>query len=216
MTELTFHFRLPHPCTTTRVLLPSPSPIPGTRELPIEVVESEDRTGKLERRSKLTRKQSTQITEAMERPCTGAYLEMPDGVLPYSAYPFMLHEVYVLPWNIHLVDHRISIQSTHCAGVQETSSESCWACSQLLTHRIVESILYRIKNGIHTNTNLVYQPIGGLIEIVRKKSAMLDGLHFKQLSTSRTLATWARTVGQYKQLVMAMSEGSVNCLDALL
>jgi hypothetical protein len=39
---------------------------------------------------------------------------------------------------------------------------------------------------------------------------------FKQLATSRTLATRARTVGQYEQLVMAMSKGSVNHLDALL
>ncbi|KAH9025375.1 hypothetical protein EDB85DRAFT_2075051 [Lactarius pseudohatsudake] len=80
----------------------------------------------------------------------------------------------------------------------------------------MEGILARIKNGIHENTNYAYQPIGGLIEVLRKKTALLDGLHFKQLSTSRTLATRARTVGQYEQLVMAMSEGSVNHLDALL
>ncbi|KAH9016455.1 hypothetical protein EDB84DRAFT_1590111 [Lactarius hengduanensis] len=80
----------------------------------------------------------------------------------------------------------------------------------------MEGILTRIKNGIHENTNYAYQPIGGLIEVLRKKNALLDGLRFKQLSTSRTLATWARTVGQYEQLVMAMSEGSVNRLDALL
>ncbi len=141
---------------------------------------------------------------------------MPDGVLPYSTYPFMLHEAFVLPWHIHIVDHRMSIQSIHCVGVRETSSDSCRACSQLLTHRIVEGILNRIENGIHTNANYAYQPIRGLIEILRKKCAMLDGLCFKQLSTSRTLATRARTVGQYEQLVMAMSEGTVNRLDALL
>jgi hypothetical protein len=99
--ELTFHFRLPHPCTSTRVPLPiplpSPSPIPGACELPIKVEESDKRTGMLDRRSKLSRKPSAQVTEPMARPCTGVYLEMPDGVLPYSAYPFMLHEVFVLP-----------------------------------------------------------------------------------------------------------------------
>ncbi|KAH9023760.1 hypothetical protein EDB85DRAFT_2075266 [Lactarius pseudohatsudake] len=62
--------------------------------------------------------------------------------------------------------------------------------------------------------------VGGLLEgkvtALIKKTALLDGLRFKQLSTSRTLATRARTVGQYEQLVMAMSEGSVNRLDALL
>jgi hypothetical protein len=110
----------------------------------------------------------------------------------------------------------MSIQSIQCAGVQETQPDSCRACSQLLTHRIVEGILDQIENGIHTSTNYAYQPIGGLVEILQKKCAMLDGLHFKQLSTLRTLAMRARTVGQYEQLVMAMSEGTVNRLDALL
>jgi hypothetical protein len=152
----------------------------------------------------------------MTSPCSGAYLAMPESVLPYSAYPFMLHEAYALPWHIHIIGHRMLIQSIHCANVRETSSDSCQACSQLLTHRIVEGILDRIKNGIHANTTYAYQPIGGLIEILRKKCAMLDELRFKQLSTSRTMATRARTVGQYEQLVMAMSEGTVNRMDALL
>jgi hypothetical protein len=30
------------------------------------------------------------------------------------------------------------------------------------------------------------------------------------------MAMWAQTVGQYEQLVMAVGEGKVNCLDALL
>ncbi|KAN0131108.1 hypothetical protein V8E53_011000 [Lactarius tabidus] len=133
---------------------------------------------------------------------------MPNGVLPYGTYPFMLHEVFVLPWNIHVVDHQLSIQSIHCTGVRESLSDPCQLCSQLLTHRLVEGILEQIKNGIHTNTNFAYQPITSLIEILRKKCAMLDGLHFKQLSTSQTLAMRART--------LAMSEGNVNRLDTLL
>ena len=154
--------------------------------------------------------------ELTKRTCSGAYLAMPDGVLPYSAYPFMLHEVFALPWNIHIVDHCMSIQSLSCTGVREELSESCQGCSQLLTHRIVEAILHRMKNGIHINTNYAYQPIGGLIEVLCKKSAVLDGLRFKQLLTSRTMARRARTVGQYERLVMAMSEGKVNRLDVLL
>ncbi|KAH8983773.1 hypothetical protein EDB86DRAFT_3066228 [Lactarius hatsudake] len=69
----------------------------------------------------------------------------------------------------------------------------------------MEGILHRISNGIHTNTIYAYQPIGSLIKILQKKCTMLDGLQFKQLSVSRTLATQAQTVGQYKQLVMAMT-----------
>ncbi|KAI9431976.1 hypothetical protein H4582DRAFT_1821850 [Lactarius indigo] len=195
--------------------LPIPASVAGTRELPIEVLEDNDKSI-IRARSISSRKRSMRATEPMTKPCSGAYLAMPDGVLPYSAYPFMLHEAYTLPWNIHIVGHRMFVQSIQCGGVQETSSDSCRACSQLLTHRIVEGILARIKNGIHENTTYVYQPIGGLIEVLRKKCALLDELRFKQLSISRSLATRARTVGQYEQLVMAMSEGSVNHLDALL
>ncbi|KAF8264612.1 hypothetical protein EI94DRAFT_1703093 [Lactarius quietus] len=41
---------------------------------------------------------------------------------------------------------------------------------------------------ISASTSYMYQPIGGPIEILWKKSAMLDGLCFKQLSTLQTLA----------------------------
>ncbi|KAH9022278.1 hypothetical protein EDB85DRAFT_2151865 [Lactarius pseudohatsudake] len=216
VTALLMAMELDHPCTATQALLPVPLPIPGTRKLPIEVLESKEMARTPARGSISSRKRSMRATKPTTNPCSGAYLAMPDGVLPYSAYPFMLHEVFVLPWHVHLVGPRMSIQSIHCAGVRETSSDSCQACSQLLTHQIVEGILHRISNGIHTNTVYAYQPIGSLIEILRKKCAMLDGLRFKQLSVSRTLATWARTVGQYEQLVMAMSEGTVNHMDALL
>lgn len=161
----------------------APNPIPllilGTHEYPIEVAESGDQTRVLND----IQRQSTHTRKAMTTPCTGAHLVMPNGVLPYGAYPFMLHNVFVLPWNIHVVDHQLSIQSIHCTGVQESLSDPCQLCSQLLTHRLVEGILDRIKNGIHANTNFVYQPITSLIEILRKKCAMLDGLCFKQLST---------------------------------
>lgn len=214
---LTLRHRLPHARAATQVPAPIPSPMLGTRELPIEVIERSNKTRTLDKSAMPTRKPSTHATTLKTRPCTGTYLAMPDGVLPYTAYPFMLHEMFVLPWNIHIVDHRMSIQSIHCAGgVREPSSDSCQACSQLITHRIVEGILQRIKTGIHASTSYAYQPIGGLIEILRKKSTTLDGLRFKQLSTSRTLATRARTVGRYEQLVMALGEGKVNRLDALL
>ncbi|KAF8259667.1 hypothetical protein EI94DRAFT_1706943 [Lactarius quietus] len=116
------------PGITTRIPSPVPLPIPGTHNLPIEVIEMNE----------MTKAQDKPTT----RTCSGAYLAMPDGVLPYSTYPFMLHEVFALPWDIHIVDHRLSIQSISCTGVRDESSDSCRGCSQLLTHRIVEAILH--------------------------------------------------------------------------
>lgn len=93
--------------------LPIPLHIPGTCELPIEVLESGGRIGTLED----IQKQSMRAKKLTMKACVGAYLVMPDGVLPYSAYPFMLHEIFVLPWNIHVVDHQMTIQLIHCMGV---------------------------------------------------------------------------------------------------
>ena len=154
------------------------------------------------------------VSTHAKKQCSGVYLEMPVGVRPYVTYPFMLHDVYTLPWDIHIIGQRMFIQSIHCT--KEIHSDCCRECKRLLTHRIVEGILHRITAGIHKNTAYTFQPIGGLIEILRKKNTKLDEMRFKQLATSRTLATRARTVGQYKQFVMAMSKGSVNRLDALL
>jgi hypothetical protein len=157
------------------------------------------------------------VSAHTKKQCLGVYLEMPAGVLPYTTYPFMLHDVYALPWDIHIVGQQMFIQSIHCTKhIQEIQSDCCCGCKQLLTHRTVEGILHRITSGIHINTTYVFQPIGGLIEILRKKNTQLDEMQFKQLVMSQTLATWARTVGQYEQFVMAMSKGSVNRLDALL
>ena len=180
--------RLPRPSTAMRAPIPDPLLIPGSRERPIEVVEGGDKTRTLD-------KKSMRATKLISKPCVGAHLVMPDRVLPYSAYPFMLHEAFVLPWNIHVVDHQLSIQSIRCTGVRKTLSDPCQECSQLLTHRTVEGILHRMTNGIHADTNFVYQPITSLIEILWKKCEMLDGLRFKQLSISRTMATRARTLG---------------------
>jgi len=117
---------------------------------------------------------------------------MPVGVLPYVAYPFMLHDVYTLPWDIHIIEHRLFIQSTHCTkSIQHIDSDCCHECKRLLTHRTVEGILQRISAGIHINTAYMYQPIGGLVEILRKKNKKLDEMRFKQLTMSRTLATRA-------------------------
>ncbi|KAN0132254.1 hypothetical protein V8E53_010020 [Lactarius tabidus] len=168
---------------TTQGPAPNPLPIPGTCKLPIEVIERSNRT-KIPDERMLTWEQSMCAPKPMTRTCSGVYLAMPNSVPPFSAYPFMLHEQFALPWDIHIVDHQMSIQLIKCTGIWERSSDSCQACSQLLTHQIVEAILCWIKDGIHVNTNYAYQPIGGLIEILRKKSAMLNGLHFKQLSMS--------------------------------
>ena len=98
------------------------------------------------------------------------------------------------------------------------NGESCQRCKDVLTNSILEGILDRIKDGVHENCTLAYQPIGGLIELVRKKNTMLDSMRFMKLTASRKLVTRARTIDDYKKFVLALSEpdGKVKRLDALI
>ena len=94
---------------------------------------------------------------------------MPDGISPYAAYPFMLHERYRLPWGIQIFHNRMTLHSVHCTKI-------------LLTNDELEGILDRIKIGVHANCALVYQPMG---ELVRQKSQKIDTMWFSKLTISR-------------------------------
>ena len=102
---------------------------PGTRSRPFEIIESDDEGSK-------TLPTLQKVLTRTKKHCSGVYLEMPVDVLPYVAYPFMLHDVYVLPWDIHIIEHRLFIQSIHCTkSVQHIDSDSCHECKRLLTDR---------------------------------------------------------------------------------
>ena len=80
----------------------------------------------------------------------------------------------------------------------------------------MEGILRRIEDGVHENTPLVYQPIGGLIELVRRKTQALDTLRFTKLTMARKLVVQAKSLDMYKQFVMALGDSNVNRIDALI
>ena len=40
-------------------------------------------------------------------PCPGIRLELPAGVSPYSTYPFKLHDIFSLPWDIHVLNNQM-------------------------------------------------------------------------------------------------------------
>jgi hypothetical protein len=100
------------------------------------------------------------------KPCVGIQLTFPPGVNTYSAYPFSLHDKFSLPWDIHILSHRMWIQAINCKKLPSPNLESCQPCRELLHNNVMEGILQRIDSGIHENTLLAYQPIGGLIELV--------------------------------------------------
>ena len=143
---------------------------------------------------------------------------MPNGVSPYAAYPFMLHELYSLPWGLQIAGNQLTLRSIHCRGPVRSSSVGtvCLDCEKLRNNDILKGILKRIETGVDAHCALVYQPIAGLIELVRKKNQKIDNMRLMKLTISRKVSTRTGTLDDYKKFVMALSEGKVQRVDALI
>ena len=46
--------------------------------------------------------------------CQGILLILPVGVSLYAAYPFKLHNILSLPWDVCISNHQLRLQSTFC------------------------------------------------------------------------------------------------------
>jgi hypothetical protein len=140
---------------------------PGTRSRPFEIIKSDEE-------GSITIPTLQKVLTCAKKHCSGVYLEMPVGVLPYVAYPFMLHDVYTLPWDLHIIEYRLFIQSTHCTkSIQHINSDCCHKCKRLLTHRTVEGILHRISAGIHINQPTCTSQLEGSLKSFEKKTKRL-------------------------------------------
>ena len=156
-------------------------------------------------------------TPSRQKACEGVYIAMPNGVSPYAAYPFMLHEHYPLPWGIQITHNRLMLHSVHCTNTLDNcSSTSCRECEKVLTNDILRGILDRMTNGVHANCTLVYQPMAGLIELIRQKNQKVDNLRFSKLTIFKKLSTRAKTLDDHKKFLMALSEGKIQRIDALI
>ena len=108
------------------------------------------------------------------------------------------------------------IQAIDCKELPCYNQEACRLCQDLLLNNIVEGILQRIETGVHENTPLAYQPIGGLIELVRRRNESLEVLRLTKLTMTRKLVARARTLDAHKKFIMALGDSHVNRLDALI
>jgi hypothetical protein len=158
---------------------------------------------------------SSDLTESRYQKCRGIHVSIPTNMTPYTAYPFGMHENHVLPWNIHIIDDKLYLQSTECQR-SISAQETCLACGQLCTHNVLEGILDRIRIGIHENTPHNYQPIAGLREIIRRKVERMDLMRVDKMNTARKLGVRLGALGDQKRLIMAVAYGGVQRVDALL
>ena len=136
-------------------------------------------------------------------PCIGIHLVFPSGKNHHTSYPFGLHSSCIIPWNYYSIEDRFYLQSKCCSHVAHPSGDdgqywACYSCERIWSNDQFKSIFKQIKCGVHVNTLLDYQPIGGLVQIVRKKTEQLEEMHLTKLNNNRTLARQAASLADHK------------------
>ena len=164
---------------------------------------------------------SPTATASLQRVCIGILLEFPPEKNHHTSYPFGLHSMCALPWDYHSISNKFFLQSTRCIGWVELfdkihQSEACRACKDIRSDDNYDTIIDRIKHGVHLNSTLDYQPIGGLIELVRWKTDQIEQMHLTKLNNNHKLETHAASLANYKQWILAIASGRVEHVSSLV
>ena len=149
----------------------------------------------------------TSSTPTTKTFCVGIHLTFPPGRNHHTSYPFGLHNTLALPWDYHSVADRFFLQSTSCKkqivmshhGGSGDNIHACHSCESIRTNEHFESIVDRINVGIHLNSTLAYQPIDGLVQLVRKKNEQIEAMHLTKLNDDRKLQTRNASLADHKQ-----------------
>ncbi len=72
------------------------------------------------------------------------------------------------------------------------------------------------SDGIHDNSPLVFHGIGGLVEVVRHKTLMIDVLRLHHLNNARKLVRQEGVIDVHKQMLLALSSQRIPCIDHVL
>ena len=127
-------------------------------------------------------------TASLQRVCVGILLEFPPEKNHHTSYPFGLHNTCALPWDYHSTSNKLFLQSTRCVGWIEKTHQSkamaCHACKDIRSDDNYATLTDQIKHGVHLNSTLNYQPIGGLIELVRQKTDQIEQMHLTKLNNN--------------------------------
>ena len=160
-----------------------------------------------------TKKQ--QASNACTKPCPGYQLHFPPGQQAHTSYPFALHTVLPLTWDYTACCDGFFLVSHSCSGVVEVNGR-CKRCNDLDRNEYLQKIIARFTNGIHENTTLIYHGIGGLIDVVHRKTHTIDQLRLRHLNDFRKLVGKEGTLDIYKQFMLAISSQRIPRVDHVL
>ena len=160
--------------------------------------------------------QTAEVVAKRTRVCRAYFVKWPSGASPYSTYPFALHDTLQLPWDVQITNGIITLRSRFCKKVAQLAAEDiCWGCKNLARNTVLLAIVKRV-NHMPENLRLEYQPIGGLIEIVRRKTKRIEVLQLKQLNREKALRGKVQQLDDHKRAILAISDGSIERVNVVV
>jgi hypothetical protein len=147
--------------------------------------------------------------------CPGFKLNFPPGQQPHTSYPFGLHSLVLLPWYYGTRREGFFLTSHACTGMAEINGR-CHACNALGQNENLQNIIARYTDGVHENATLAYHGIGGLIDLVHRKTSVIDVLRLRRLNDVRKLVGKEGVIEVHKQMLMALSTHRIPRIDRVL
>jgi hypothetical protein len=148
-------------------------------------------------------------------PCPGYLLTFPQGQWADTSYPFALHTVLSLPWYYSARKEGFFLVSHSCLGLA-VAGQHCGPCDNLHKNEYLEKIVTRYTDNIHDSSPLVFYGIGGLVEVVQRKTSMIDALRLHHLNDVRKIAGKEGVIDVHKQMLVALSTQRIPCIDHVL
>ena len=105
--------------------------------------------------------------------------------------------------------------SHSCLG-RAIASQHCQHCDDLGSNEYLKNIITRYTDGVHNNAPLVFHGIGGLVEVVRRKTSTIDGLRLNRLNNARKLVGQEGVIDVHKQMLVALSTQRIPRIDHVL
>jgi hypothetical protein len=156
-----------------------------------------------------------QSVNAPAEKCPGYRLIFPLGQQGHTSYPFALHTVLSLPWDYSAHHDGFFVISHSCTGMVERNGR-CKQCDDLGKNKSLKKIVARYTVGVHENAQLVYHGIGGLIDVVRRKTLANDLLRIRRLNDLKKLVVQVGVIDMHKQMLFALSSQHVPRVDRVL
>jgi hypothetical protein len=147
--------------------------------------------------------------------CPGYLLTFPRGQWADTSYPFALHTLISLPWYYSTRKEGFFLTSQSCLGLT-VAGRRCGPCRNLGNNEILIKIITRYTDGVHDNAPLVFNGIGGLVEVVRRKTALIDTLRLRRLNEARKIIGQEGVIDIHKQMLVALSTQRIPRIDYVL